>query len=105
MAQPPRGLSDHHRNRYPQLLQAGVWAGFATIGSGVAAVTVSNAVIAASMGIKLTAFPTSFGAIGSAQGALCVRSVNPGVAFVVGNMTAVTYPWDTNVYWEIVRLT
>jgi hypothetical protein len=102
--QAPTGIDERGTPRGARRLRSGVSGGIAVLGSGVAAVTVLNAYVQADDHFTLTPAPASFGAIGSNQGVICVRSINPGVGFVIGNTTAAAYPWDTNVHWMIHKL-
>lgn len=104
MPQPPTGIDERGIPRGPRRLKNGVGGGMAVLGSGQAVVTVSHGMITASDHITLTAYPTSFGAVGSNQGYICVRSINPAVGFQAGPITGVAFPWDTNIFWLIHKL-
>lgn len=97
MARQPTGLQDALIDKGASVRTSG--RGFATLGSGVAAVDIAIADIKSGDLLHVTAFPQSFGAIASNQGGLAVTSVNPGVGVTVGTMTGVAYPWDTKLHW------
>lgn len=96
----PTGFSERHTiERGSPIRKVGNGAGWATLGSGVAAVDIAVADIRSGDLLHVTAFPASHGAIASNQGGIAVSSVNPGVGFTVKTMTGVAYPWDTALAW------
>lgn len=103
MPSKPSGYADSVIQRGPAMQQIGAGRGFATLGSGVAALSIALAAIKSGDQVHITCQPASFGAIASNQGYIAVTSINPGTGFRVGTITNVAYPWDTVIHWTMVR--
>lgn len=103
MPAPITGFLDSVISRFARIQKVGPGAGFATLGSGVAAVTISHGLVKSGDLITLTCYPASHGAIASNQGYIGITSINPGVGFVARTITGVAYPWDTGLHWILRR--
>lgn len=103
MVQPPTGLKSKETQRFPDVRKLGLASGFATLGSGQAAVMASSSLITSGVMISATFQAGSFGAIASNQGGIVVTSINDGVGARFGTLTGVAYPWDTVIHWTIAQ--
>jgi phage FluMu protein gp41 len=101
MAQAPTGRKAREVQTMPDVKKVGPVTGFATLGSGQTSVVASTALVASHSHIGMALQVASFGAIGSNQGGIVVRSVNPGNGIVFGTLTNVAFPWDTTIHWTI----
>jgi len=103
MTQPATGIRAKEVITRPEMRKIGAAAGLAILGSGQASVVASSNVITSGC-ILLTTFQVStFGAIGSNQGAIVVRSIHNGVGAVFGTITGVAFPWDTTIHWVLAE--
>ena len=103
MTQPATGRRAKELKTLPDVNKIGLASGFATLGSGQAAVMASSSLITSGVLIFTTLQAASFGAIASNQGGIVVTSINDGVGARFGTLTGVAYPWDTVIHWTIAQ--
>lgn len=103
MTQPATGIRAKEVITRPEMRKIGVAAGLAILGSGQTSVVASSTAITSGCILMTTIQVASFGAIGSNQGGIVVRSINNGVGAVFGTLTNVAFPWDTTIHWVVAE--
>src|SRR5689334_7596484 len=79
------------------------FAGRTTLGSGVAAVTVSTTMIKSGSMMSMATFPASVVVAANSGGRIVVNSVVHEKSFCFSRATGVGVPWDEVISWEITQ--
>jgi hypothetical protein len=81
--------------------RTGTFAGRSTIATGSLSLAISATAVESNSIITMGTFTS---AASSAMGSVCVRSINPGVGFVVGFTENIAQAADVIVMWRITGI-